>query len=87
MAKEQILCLMDQSAAFQKVTMRFWNPAQRLFMHRREPTACAEIQPVRAQRILPTKPLVQPTQICKEMRIRPAWSLQEPLKHPVMIAF
>ena len=30
---------------------------------------------------------MQPAQIGKKMRIRPAWSLQKPLKHPVMIAF
>ena len=84
--KEQILCLKGQRAPLQKLTVRLWHRAQRLIMHRREPPARAEVQPVRAQRVLPAQPLMQPTQIGKKMRICPAWSLQKPLKHPVMIA-
>ena len=75
MAKEPILCLKGQGTGRQKLTMRLRNHAQRLVMHRGEATARAEIQPVGAQRVLPAQPLMQPAQIRKQMRIRPAWGL------------
>ena len=52
--KEQTSCLKGQAAARKKITMCLWHSPQRLIMHRAEPPAQAEIQPVRAQGVLPT---------------------------------